>query len=479
MNVWQAGAILTVPALALVFAVASDENGDDVSAGGTVVTAGIDLDTSNNEAASLGTIETCVQASPGSTHTFDTWVNGIPDDRTLVGFSYNLLFAGGAIASRSHEQLLGVVAGSTVLDVSEAVPDDVSPHSVGALENGGYPPAGEAEGVLGRYSLAIDANASGYLPLSFDLFALSDGEAQEIPAVTHDATIAVAPATCLNDPSDCVTWTATPTVSPSPDPTPPWMPRSDRLICNDTGQAASDLHVLFAAASPGTVALADAPGCPDALVAYESGVPPGYAAINFDWGTSCVDPGEWVNVGFVLECTTPEPGCVKPTLVCAYWTLAGQPVTPSSPAPAGAAVCPSPSPINTLTPTPSPTPSPTLPCPAGPDPSGGCLPCPTWSGAIVLSTCPPIVTPTPTATPIPDIQGDSTCDGAVDASDALAVLRLNAGLTVILPPPCETFDGDVDCSLSTNSVDALKILRHNAALSVTQNEPCPDIGTLE
>ena len=84
-------------------------------------------------------------------------------------------------------------------------------------------------------------------------------------------------------------------------------------------------------------------------------------------------------------------------------------------------------------------------------------------------------------------QGDVDCNNVVNSTDALKVLRSNAGLPVQQvgpePDPCDNIGtgtplmGDVDCNLTVNSVDALKILRSNAALSVSQNEPCPDIGT--
>ena len=44
-------------------------------------------------------------------------------------------------------------------------------------------------------------------------------------------------------------------------------------------------------------------------------------------------------------------------------------------------------------------------------------------------------------------------------------------------PPSGNKVGDVDCSGAVDAVDALKILRHVAGLSVSQNEPCPDIGS--
>ena len=278
------------------------------------------------------------------------------------------------------------------------------------------------------------------------------------------------------DPAHCVSWTATPTVSPSPDPTPPWMPFVVRLVCNDTGESVSDLHFLVARGTNEGQGHAGVPsGCPSPTIS-ETQDPSGYERVDVDWGATCVDPGEAMYASFTLSCVTPTPGCVKPFIVCGHWSLLGEPVIPPSPAIWGIRACPSP------TPTPTPTPPfPTPPCPAATAPPGGtCPPCPTAepmvlaAPVVALSTCPPIQTPSPT--PFVDIQGDATCDGSVDATDALAVLRMNAGLLLI---PCVEFDGDVDCNLTTNAIDALKILRHNAALSVTQAEPCPDIGMPE
>ena len=96
------------------------------------------------------------------------------------------------------------------------------------------------------------------------------------------------------------------------------------------------------------------------------------------------------------------------------------------------------------------------------------------------------------APPPPGIVGDVDCTGTVNAIDALKVLRNNAGLLVAQTEPCtdvgistvanETSPvprhiGDVDCSGAVNAIDALKVLRKNANLPVTQTEPCDDIGT--
>ncbi|HUF54211.1 MAG TPA: hypothetical protein VMR52_10620 [Dehalococcoidia bacterium] len=44
---------------------------------------------------------------------------------------------------------------------------------------------------------------------------------------------------------DCRTITATPTVSATPSPSPPWVPSSSELICNDTNQNVNDLHIII------------------------------------------------------------------------------------------------------------------------------------------------------------------------------------------------------------------------------------------
>jgi hypothetical protein len=105
------------------------------------------------------------------------------------------------------------------------------------------------------------------------------------------------------------------------------------------------------------------------------------------------------------------------------------------------------------------------------------------------------VTPTPSPTPSPNAFGNVDCTGAINAVDALKVLRHVAGLPVtqIGPEPdaCTNIgagpvtgggvQGDVDCSGGSNAIDALKVLRHTAGLPVTQIGPepdaCPNIGT--
>jgi hypothetical protein len=280
------------------------------------------------------------------------------------------------------------------------------------------------------------------------------------------------------DAADCTSFTATPTVSPSPTPTAPWTPFSFRLICNDTGQAASDLHVLIGRPAVNLDAISDnAPGCPEPDYTYGSPYPPAYMSVDIDWGEPCVDAGEFVYVGFVADCMTPTPGCSVPHVACFYWTLAGQPLPSESPA-VNPQLCASPP----VTPSPTPTPAmPTPPCPAGPAPPGGtCPPCPGWKGAagqpIILSTCPPTVQV---------MWGDLDCNESIVSVDALKTLRHAASLSVQYEVPCLNAGrvmtktliwGDTNCDGKIDSVDALQLLRHKTGLPVELFDPCPDIG---
>jgi len=74
----------------------------------------------------------------------------------------------------------------------------------------------------------------------------------------------------------------------------------------------------------------------------------------------------------------------------------------------------------------------------------------------------------------PQVAGDLWGDGAVQSSDAQALLVrvAEAGYDHWCAPL------DVDCNGNVTAVDALKILRYVAGMPYTQHEPCPDIGTV-
>lgn len=72
-----------------------------------------------------------------------------------------------------------------------------------------------------------------------------------------------------------------------------------------------------------------------------------------------------------------------------------------------------------------------------------------------------------------NVKGDVTCDGSIDAVDALQVLRSAAGMTS--SAQCLEAAGDVDCDGDRDAVDALKILRHTAGLPA-DTPGCTPIG---
>lgn len=87
--------------------------------------------------------------------------------------------------------------------------------------------------------------------------------------------------------------------------------------------------------------------------------------------------------------------------------------------------------------------------------------------------------------------GDDDCNGAVNAVDALKNLQDLAAIPYTQTEPCFTLGevlgvspagygdyawGDVDCNGALAATDALAILRSIAALPVSQDPACPEIG---
>lgn len=146
------------------------------------------------------------------------------------------------------------------------------------------------------------------------------------------ASLASSPADSASAADDCRLWTPTPTVSPTPTPTPPFTPFSQATLCNRTGVAANDLHVLLANPAVNVQPLISVPpACGAPTYEYAGPVPPTYTGVHITWPSACVVPGEAVTVSFNANCTTPQPGCNQPGIVCSYWTLNGTLVPSETP----------------------------------------------------------------------------------------------------------------------------------------------------
>ena len=159
----------------------------------------------------------------------------------------------------------------------------------------------------------------------------------------------------------------------------------------------------------------------------------------------------------------PTDGDLNGSFICDIGAFEAAGPTPPTPTPTPTAT-PAETPTATPTPTPTPTPSP-------------------------VETSPPSPTPTPPGET--RTWGDNRCNGGVDSTDSLAVLRNVAGLSPLSQTePCPDLgvmvqiDGfadqewaDLNCDGNVTSVDALAGLRFVASLSpLAQTEPCPDVG---
>jgi hypothetical protein len=127
------------------------------------------------------------------------------------------------------------------------------------------------------------------------------------------------------------TATATPTASPTPSATPTPsaqpcpLPCTEVTFVNNTGQAASDLHIEFEGTSTSSAQLLqNASGCPSPAVFLQS---PHDFEVAVDWGNDCVDPGESVKFLFGAD----NPMGPKPEVSCFYWTRFGAFIEGQSP----------------------------------------------------------------------------------------------------------------------------------------------------
>lgn len=171
IRVTTAGAVGVLFALGVYALLVS---GRTAHAAGT--TLGYDMDPTGNTATSLGTVDRCRSVNPGEQFTVDAFINEVPAGTDLGGFNFTIGFDDTRVrlVSQDHQQLLASQPGSSLIDLSDAVPDTTSPHTAIVGDFGTGEP-GPVRGVLGRYVFeALPSAATGTFALTMALPALSD-----------------------------------------------------------------------------------------------------------------------------------------------------------------------------------------------------------------------------------------------------------------------------------------------------------------
>ena len=128
---------------------------------------------------SLGSIESCVEASAGATITFDVYLEGLPSGASILGMGYEIDTWPGTITSRTHGDLtVNLIAqpGSSTHDYSD-LPADASPPYVVNVTDSGYAEYSPlfTHGVLGRYGLTLTGVAPGLYGLTLTSVTLVEG----------------------------------------------------------------------------------------------------------------------------------------------------------------------------------------------------------------------------------------------------------------------------------------------------------------
>lgn len=177
----------------------------------------------DNTATTLTEVEACVQADPGQTLVFDTYVNEISGDEDFSGYSYLIELDPNAFAvidstyGDPMTNLLASAPGSEVvvqLDAQTAGVLAVASNSTEAVP-------GPASGVLGRYVIDVLAEASPALyevGLKQVRLLQSDGTEIQQADLPVGGQIAVSPSTCPTEPESPPTSSATPAPTATPDP---------------------------------------------------------------------------------------------------------------------------------------------------------------------------------------------------------------------------------------------------------------------
>lgn len=176
-------AVIGVVALVIAFAAMLGDRTGDVARAIPGTDVGFDVDVAGNTATSLGAIDQCRSVNPGDTFEVDVFVDEIPAGQDFAGFQYALSFddSRASIASQDHSLLIASAGGTSLGDLSDAVPDGETPHVVIVIDFG-TEEIGPVSGVLGRYSIDVPLGApSGIFSLTLDEVVLGDGNGDPIP----------------------------------------------------------------------------------------------------------------------------------------------------------------------------------------------------------------------------------------------------------------------------------------------------------
>lgn len=177
----------------------------------------------------VGSIDSCVAVSPGSTFDVDIVVTGLSNG--FSGFNFGLDFSDSelTLVASTHDSptvnLMQQMPGSEPFDLSEAPPDTTSPYEASVADFGTFEPTPPyTQGVLGRYRFEVRADAT---PGSYAMgIAPGTLTVTDVLAATYpiEATLGGFVAIGQTCPASTATPspTATPVLptSPTPQPTP-------------------------------------------------------------------------------------------------------------------------------------------------------------------------------------------------------------------------------------------------------------------
>ncbi|HET8945053.1 MAG TPA: hypothetical protein VFO59_09755, partial [Dehalococcoidia bacterium] len=156
----------------------------------------LDMDVAGNTATSLGPWDGCVEARPGDLLTLDVTALNIPASAPMIGFTFVVGYQEAVVRVESQDArfLLAANAGSALLNLSEATPDQDFNDSweANALDISGTP-AESGSGILSRLGVTVgrDAPNGQYVLMLMSGYYLDDLNEYGFPKTLNAATIAV------------------------------------------------------------------------------------------------------------------------------------------------------------------------------------------------------------------------------------------------------------------------------------------------